>query len=125
MQIQKARDQAFTRFMSEKSTTASCLAHYSDYQLKKGLKGADNNETDKQLNLIISLFRYIQNRDVFIFAYTEFLANRLLEKTSLSSEAEESFLSKMKVECGVATVSKISKMFADISESKELNKLFK
>jgi hypothetical protein len=72
----------------------------------------------------MSIFKFISDRDVFIQAYSSNLAERLLQKTSLSSENEISLLNKLKIECGVNTVSKISKMFNDMNESKELDSKF-
>jgi hypothetical protein len=49
----------------------------------------------------------------------------LLNKTSLSDEAEQVMLSKLKVECGHQTVNKLSHMFVDMDLSKELMNDFK
>jgi cullin 3 len=88
--------------------------------LKKGLKGVSPAEQEARLEAIIRLFCCLHGRDVFIKAYTKFLASRLLGKSFLSVEAEEQMLGKLKVECGHNTVNKISQMFTDINLSKEL-----
>lgn len=67
----------------------------------------------------------MHGRDIFIKAYTKYLASRLLNKTFLSTDAEEQMLQKLKVECGHNTVNKISQMFTDISLSKEMMTEFK
>ena len=45
---------------------------------------------------------------------------RLINKTSLSMEAEESILSKLKLECGINVINKMTKMIADMNISKDL-----
>jgi len=57
---------------------------------------------------------------VFIKHYSKKLSTRLLNKTSISREAEEIMLNKLKVECGLNTVNKMSQMFTDIQLSKDL-----
>lgn len=54
------------------------------------------------------LFCCLHGRDVFIKHYTKKLSIRLLNKTSISREAEEIMLNKLKVECGLNTVNKMS-----------------
>lgn len=51
---------------------------------------------------------------MFMKAYEKEFATRLLNKTSLSNEHEESFLNKLKVECGATAVSKMVQMIKDI-----------
>ncbi len=48
-----------------------------------------------------------------------------MNKSSISSEAEERMLQKLKVECGHNTVNKLSQMFTDMTLSKELIAEFK
>ena len=84
------------------------IASYCDNELRKGLKGVSEAETEARLEAIIRLFCCLHGRDVFIKAYTKFLASRLLNKTYLSQEAEELMLQKLKVECGHNTVNKLS-----------------
>lgn len=94
--------------MNQCQFTPHYIASYCDNELKKGLKGVNEVETDVRLEAIIRLFCCLHGRDVFIKAYTKFLASRLLNKSSISKEAEELMLGKLKVECGHNTVNKIS-----------------
>ena len=112
------------QFMNECSQTPSYIAQYCDVELKKGLKGASEQEIDSRLSAIVRLFCCLHGRDIFIKSYTKFLASRLLNKTLLSQEAEQEMLQKLKVECGVNTMNKISKMFTDMEMSKELQTAF-
>jgi len=76
------------------------------------------------LDSIVKLFCCLHGRDIFIKQYTKFLSQRLLNKTSISREAEEIMLQKLKVECGLNTVNKMSQMFTDIQLSKDLQSEF-
>jgi hypothetical protein len=58
-------------------------------------------------------------------AYVKYLATRLLNKTMLSMEAEELMLQKLKVECGLNQVNKMTQMFKDIQLSKDLQTDFR
>ena len=100
--------------MNSTSQTPSYIANYTDKELKQGLKGVNNEETEARLDAIVRLFCCLHGRDVFIKAYTKLLSSRLLNKTFLSHEAEETMLQKLKVECGLNTVNKMSQMFTDI-----------
>lgn len=114
MKFQKGRDTSFQNFMNQQSQTPIFIARYADKELTTGLKGASNEETEARLDAIVRLFCCLHGRDIFIKQYTKFLSNRLLNKTSISREAEESMLNKLKVECGLNTVNKMSQMFTDI-----------
>jgi hypothetical protein len=63
-------------------------------------------------------------RDVYIRSYSRFLGDRLLNNTFLSKELEERMLEMLKIECGAAVMSKISKMFTDVEHSKIIQKEF-
>lgn len=108
IRFQKNRDASFQNFMNQCQFTPHYIASYCDNELKKGLKGVSEQETEARLEAIIRLFCCLHGRDVFIKAYTKFLASRLLNKTFLSKDAEELMLQKLKVECGHNTVNKIS-----------------
>jgi cullin 3 len=93
--------------------------------MKKGLKGVSEDETERRLDSLIRLFVCLHDRDVFIRYYTRFLAKRLLDELSVSDEAENNMISKLRVECGHNIVSKISNMVQDKSLSENLMKEFK
>ena len=106
--------------MNAQSATPVYIARFADNELTTGLKGVANEETEKRLDAIVRLFCCLHGRDVFIKNYEKFLSMRLLNKTSISREAEEIILNKLKVECGLNTVNKMSQMFTDIQLSKDL-----
>ena len=82
--------------MSKSSRTPELLAKYCDSLLKRSSK----NE-DQQLEVIfvdvMTIFRYVEDKDVFEKFYKKFLANRLVGGKSVSDDAETSMISKLKV----------------------------
>lgn len=110
--------------MNSYSSTPAFIATYAHKELTTGLKGVNNEETELRLDAIVKLFCCLHGRDLFIKKYSQFLSQRLLNKTSISREAEEIMLQKLKVECGLNTVNKMSQMFTDIKLSKDLQTEF-
>ncbi|OMJ79173.1 hypothetical protein SteCoe_20874 [Stentor coeruleus] len=123
--FQRCRDMSFQNFMNKCPYSAQYIASYCDHEMKKGLKGVSEQDTESRLNSLIKLFVCLHDRDVFIRYYTRFLAKRLLDETSVSDEAEQSMISKLKVECGHNIVSKISNMYQDKALSEQIMKDFK
>ncbi len=73
----------------------------------------------------MTVFKYVEDKDVFQKFYSKMLAKRLVNATSASDDAETSMISKLKEACGFEYVSKLQKMFQDIGTSKDLNDNFK
>lgn len=119
------RDKSFQNFMNTWSETPHSMASYCDQMFKTGIRGMSEDQIEEELNSIIRLFCCLHNRDIFIRAYTKYQASRLLEKTSLNTDQEQSMISKLKVECGFNTVSKLSRMFTDMELSKNVMREFK
>jgi len=122
--FQRCRDTAFQSFLNKNPYSAQFIASYADYEMKKGLKGLSDSEIDKKLNAIVKLFICLHDRDVFIRFYTRYLSKRLLQETSVNSDAENSLISKLKIECGHSLISKISNMYQDKSLSETLQREF-
>lgn len=106
-----ARDHTFISFLNAFENIPWFLAEYVDNQLRKELKNATTDQAQTKISAIMNLFVYINDRDVFLMAYQKQLAIRLLKKTFVSQEAEEFILSRLKIECGVHQMGKISGMF--------------
>jgi Cullin family/Cullin protein neddylation domain len=123
--FQRCRDMSFQNFMNKIPYSAHYIASYCDHEMKKGLKGVSEADTEKRLAALIKLFVCLHDRDVFIRYYTRFLAKRLLDETSVSDEAEQNMISKLKVECGHNIVNKISNMYQDKTLSENVMKEFK
>lgn len=120
IKFQKARDLSFQNFMNKCPQTPYNIALYSDHQMKKGLKQMSDEDIDKILSSIVRIFCCLHGRDVFVNAYTSFLAQRLLNKSSVSNHAEELMIQKLQIECGHNTVNKIKTMFQDMIKSQQV-----
>ncbi len=49
---------------------------------------------------MITIFRYLQDKDVFESFYKNFLAKRLLDSRRILEDAEKEVIKKLKEECG-------------------------
>lgn len=73
------------------------LAKYCDMLLKKSSKGMSENEIDDKLAQSITVFKYIDDKDVFQKFYSRMLAKRLIHQQSQSMDAEEAMINRLKV----------------------------
>lgn len=101
------------------------LAKYADALLKKSASGAEENALENSLTQIMTIFKYIEDKDVFQKFYSRMLARRLVHTSSSSDDAETSMISKLKEACGYEYTNKLQRMFQDIQISKDLNTGFK
>ncbi|KAL2270299.1 hypothetical protein VTJ83DRAFT_2483 [Remersonia thermophila] len=81
--------------------------------------GDEDAELDRQLDLALELFRFVDGKDVFEAFYKRDLARRLLLGRSASQDAERSMLAKLKVECGASFTHNLEQMFRDQELAKE------
>lgn len=73
----------------------------------------------------MTVFKYIEDKDVFQKFYSRMLAKRLVQGLSASDDAETSMISKLKEACGFEYTNKLQRMFQDMQISKDLNSAFK
>ncbi|KAJ3172167.1 hypothetical protein HDU88_006982 [Geranomyces variabilis] len=111
----------------EKSSSKSpeLLAKHCDSLLKKGSKITDEHEVEEVLNSVMTLFKYVEDKDVFQKFYQKQLARRLVNAQSANGDTEESMINKLKDACGFEFTSKLQRMFQDVALSKDLNDQFK
>lgn len=64
------------------------LAKYCDSLLKKSTKGGSDSEVDEKLAQCITVFKYIDDKDVFQKFYARMLAKRLIHQQSHSMDSE-------------------------------------
>jgi cullin 3 len=86
--------------MNLDSRCASYLSLYTDDMFKKRIKGQGENEIEQQLNNVISIFRYLHDKDIFEDVYKQHLSQRLLAGTTGNTEVEKLMIAKLKAECG-------------------------
>lgn len=114
-----------TKLADSNSKPPELMARYCDLLLKKSSKNPEEAELEDKLKEIITVFRYLTDKDVFQKFYTSFFGRRLIHGLSSSDDAEMSMISKLKEACGYEYTSKLQRMYQDISVSKEHNDNFK
>ncbi|KAI0022537.1 Cullin [Xylariomycetidae sp. FL0641] len=107
------------------SKSPELLAKYTDVLLRKSGTGVEEAELDATLTQIMTVFKYIEDKDVFQKFYSRMLARRLVHSNSSSDDAETSMISKLKEACGFEYTNKLQRMFQDIQISKDLNTGFR
>ena len=117
---QKRMKESFEDFLNEDARAASCLAVFVDELLRSGLRGATEQQVNEALQNVITVFRYLSDKDVFEAFYKQHLAKRLLGGRSVSDEAERAMVSQLKAECGYQFTSKLEGMFNDMRISKDM-----
>ncbi|KAI9206906.1 Cullin family-domain-containing protein [Polychytrium aggregatum] len=117
--------EAFEKFINtRKNKPAEMIAKYID-ELMKPRKGKSDAEVESALDKCLTLFRYIQGKDIFEAFYRAHLAKRLLLGKSASVDAEKSMLGKLRAECGPTFTSNLEGMFKDIEVSRDNMASFK
>ncbi|XP_014471950.1 PREDICTED: cullin-2 [Dinoponera quadriceps] len=100
------------------------LAKYCDSLLKKSAKAASESEIEEKLARSITVFKYVDDKDVFQKFYARMLAKRLIHQQSQSMDAEEVMIDRLKQACGYEFTNKLHRMFTDMSVSTDLNAKF-
>ncbi|XP_032669209.1 cullin-2 isoform X2 [Odontomachus brunneus] len=100
------------------------LAKYCDSLLKKSAKAASESEIEEKLARSITVFKYVDDKDVFQKFYARMLAKRLIHQQSQSMDAEEVMIDRLKQACGYEFTNKLHRMFTDMSVSADLNTKF-
>lgn len=100
------------------------MAKYCDLLLKKSAKVASENEIEEKLTRSITVFKYVDDKDVFQKFYARMLAKRLIHQQSQSMDAEEAMIDRLKQACGYEFTNKLHRMFTDMSVSADLNVKF-
>lgn len=115
-----------TKLSDSSSKPPELMAKYCDLLLRKSARNPEEAELEEKLRQVITVFRYLVDKDVFQKFYTKFFGRRLIHCTSSSDDAEMSMISKLKEACGYEYTSKLQRMYQDIAVvSKEQNEKFK
>jgi len=115
--FQDAENKEFSLVMS-KELYPKQLANYADFCMRNGFKGKSEEEIENTLNDIISIFKNINSKLVFQNESEKKMSDRLIKQSSLSTNAEKMFISKLKQESGVTYVSKMQEMINDLEKNK-------
>jgi len=114
-----------TKIAQTSNKSPELLAKYCDALLKKSSKNPEDAELEDTLNQIMTVFKYIDDKDVFQKFYSKMLAKRLVQSMSASDDAEASMISKLKQACGFEYTNKLQRMFQDVGLSKDLIEQFR
>ncbi|OON23424.1 cullin family protein [Opisthorchis viverrini] len=129
----RALDKGCERFINRNAVTElagsprkspELLAKYSDFLLKKSPKDMQIDDLEEALGQVMTVFKYIEDKDVFQKFYSKTLARRLVYNQSISEDAEASMISKLKEACGFEYTAKLQRMFQDVNATRELNAKF-
>ena len=135
-----ANDKAFRLFMNDNSIYRKALeinssalspipqllSKYCDMVLKKGPNHIpDDHMMEKLQNDIVSLFKYLPDKDIFMVTYQKLLSRRLISNSSANSDFESSMIIKLRSDQGFEYCSKLQRMMQDIDLSEGLNISFK
>ncbi|KAG0633629.1 Cullin [Tuber brumale] len=110
---------------SASTKSPELLAKYADSLLRKSAKSAEESDLENKLTAIMTVFKYVEDKDVFQKFYSKMLAKRLVNFTSASDDAETSMIGKLKEACGFEYTNKLQRMFQDMQISKDLNDNYK
>jgi len=110
---------------SASTKSPELLAKYADSLLRKSAKSAEESDLENKLTAIMTVFKYVEDKDVFQKFYSKMLAKRLVNFTSASDDAETSMIGKLKEACGFEYTNKLQRMFQDMQISKDLNDAYK
>lgn len=75
--------------------SAELVAKYCDSLLKKSK--TTESEIDTKLSSSITIFKYIEDKDIYQKFYSRMLAKRLIHEQSQSMDAEEAMINRLKV----------------------------
>ena len=120
-----AMKSAFESFMNVGPRCAQFLAMYLDMQMRSGFKSDSIEEIRSKLDAVVVAFRYVEDKDVFENFYKQYLQRRLLSGRSVSDEAEQLMIVRLKTECGTMFTSRLEGMFNDLRVSKEVMQAFR
>jgi len=126
--FQKALKDAFTETVNKnvgRFTNAELMSTHCDRILRSGGEKLSELEIEQNVNKIVQLFSYLNDKDLFGEIYRNQLAKRLLNQRSSSEDNEKMMISKLKGECGVQFTSKMEGMLKDLSVGTQQRQEFK
>jgi len=118
-------DNAVCKLAKSPSKSPELLARFTDGLLKKSAKNPEEQEMEQLLNDVMTVFKYIEDKDVFQTFYSKMLAKRLIHGSSASEDLEGVMIGKLKSACGYEYTSKLQRMFTDMTVSREMLDKFK
>jgi hypothetical protein len=123
---QAYKDAVNSNAMCDDPTLApELLARQSDALLRKGAIPLSEADLDTKLAQLVSVFKYIGDKDIFQNFYSKLLAKRLINASSVSDDTERAMIASLKPICSAEFMSRLHRMFTDIQLSKDVSDKFK
>ena len=123
MILKRVISDCFEYLLNLNSRSPEFLSIFIDNELRKEAKGVGEEEVDEVLDKSLTLFRFLQEKDMFEEYFRRHQMDRLLNQNSLEG-SERMMISKLKAECGGQFTTNLEDMFRDIDLSATLNKEF-
>ncbi|KAG8976071.1 hypothetical protein FRC05_004703 [Tulasnella sp. 425] len=114
-----ARDAFEKGFLARKRKPAEMIAKYVDQAMRKGQRDEDEGTFWHELDNVLGLYRFTQDKDVFRTFYERGLAKRLLLQKSASDALEERVINRLR-DGYDPEFGKGNDMFKDIALSRDL-----
>ncbi|GAU50030.1 hypothetical protein TSUD_240230 [Trifolium subterraneum] len=115
--FQIALNSSFKLFINLNPCSPEYISLFVDDKLRNGLKGVSEDDVEITLDKVMTLFQYLQEKDMFEKYYKQHLAKRLLSGKTVSDDAEKSLIVKLKTECGYQFTSSLEVMLRDMKTS--------
>ena len=123
MILKRVISDCFEYLLNLNTRSPEFLSLFIDNELQKEAKGLGEEEVDEVLDKSLTLFRFLQEKDMFEEYFRRHQMDRLLNQNSLEG-SERMMISKLKAECGGQFTTNLEDMFRDINLSATLNKEF-
>jgi len=114
----------FEKIVNSNASMPEYVSLYMDNALRRSMKDRNQEEVEGLIDRVMTLFRYLEDKDVFEKYYKQHLAKRLLVGKLSLEEQERSVILKLKTECGYQFTSKLESMFNDIRTSQDMMQSF-
>ena len=117
---------AVTKVGSLDTKSAEIFAEYCNILLKKGMKNSKTEKLEEELDCMMVMFQYIENKDVFRKYYHLLMAKRLMRKKSANQKLEEYAITKfMQADREYVFGGRQLKMLNDVKVNRDFNRDFK
>ena len=123
----ESQTQAFKGFFNQELdvfSTNEMLCKYVDGILKGSIKCSHDDERREILDDCISLFSYLNDKDIFAETYRDLMGTRMLSKRVVSDDMEKHVITRLKVMCGSPFTSKLEGMMNDFTIAKDSEEAF-
>ena len=113
------------RGSSKLSSVSSASGAASGASSSTSAETGREDDVEIHLENIISIFKYLEDKDIYQKFYSKYLAKRLISGKIISEDAENSMVSKLKSKCGIEFTSRFQTMTKDLVGSRELTAKYK